>query len=95
MNVKQRLLSALREIDVRVGGDRPWDLTVHDDRLYRRVGREGLMGLGDAYVDGWWDCPSLDVLFDRALRADLPRPAGGRQTGRLAVTDLESRFRRC
>ena len=73
MSGKQRLLSALREIDVRVSGDRPWDLAVHDERLYRRIGRSGLLGLGDAYVDGWWDCPSIDSLFDRALRADLPR----------------------
>ena len=36
MGVKQRLLSALRTIDVRIGGDRPWDLAVHDERLYRR-----------------------------------------------------------
>ena len=73
MGVKQRLLSALRTIDVRIGGDRPWDLAVHDERLYRRIGHTGLLGLGDAYVDGWWDCPSIDRLFDRVLRADLPR----------------------
>jgi len=73
MSVKQRLLSALNDIDVHIGGDRPWDITLHDERLFHRVGRTGLLGLGDAYVDGWWDCPSIDRLFDRALRADLPR----------------------
>ncbi|MCZ6837218.1 MAG: cyclopropane fatty acyl phospholipid synthase [Planctomycetota bacterium] len=72
MNGKQRLLFLLHEIDVHVGGNRPWDLDVHDERLYRRVARTGLIGLGDAYVDGWWDCPSIDCLFDRALRADVP-----------------------
>ena len=73
MSFKQHFLTALNDIDVRIDGDRPWDITLHDERLYRRIGRTGLLGLGDAYVDGWWDCPSIDRLFDRALRADLPR----------------------
>ncbi len=51
---------------------RPWDLLLHNERLGARVKREGLVGLGDAYVDGWWDCESLHELFYRAFRADLP-----------------------
>lgn len=31
----------------------------------------GSLGLGDAYVDGWWECDRLDEFFDRALRARL------------------------
>lgn len=73
MGVKQQILSALNAIDVHIDGNRPWDLAVHDERLYRRIGFSGLVGLGDAYVDGWWDCPAIDRLFDRALRVDLPR----------------------
>ena len=29
------------------------------------------MGLGEAYMDGWWDCPALDQFFERILRANL------------------------
>jgi cyclopropane-fatty-acyl-phospholipid synthase len=52
---------------------RPWDIRIHNDRLLARVRAHGLPGLGDAYVDGWWDCDALDELFFRALHADLPR----------------------
>lgn len=54
-----------------VNGPNPWDLQVHDERLYSRVLREGSLGVGEAYVDGWWDAPALDQLMDRLFRARL------------------------
>ncbi len=67
-----KFASLLQSADLIVNGGRPWDPLVHDDRLYSRVMAQGLMGLGEAYVDGWWECASLDQFFDRCLRADLP-----------------------
>ena len=61
----------LADSDIRIGGDRPWDVRIHDDRLYRRVLATGTLGLGEAYVDGWWDCDALDQMIDRAQRADV------------------------
>src|SRR5690606_7912090 len=29
------------------------------------------LGLGEAYMDGWWDCQALDEFICRALRAQL------------------------
>jgi cyclopropane-fatty-acyl-phospholipid synthase len=52
-------------------GNQPWDLQVHDRRLYARVMRQGSLGLGEAYMDGWWDCPELDSFFTKILRARL------------------------
>ena len=34
------------------------------------------MGLGEAYVEGWWDCSQLDELFTRVLRARLQDNVG-------------------
>jgi cyclopropane-fatty-acyl-phospholipid synthase len=61
----------LASADVRIGGDRPWDIHVHDDRLYRRVLMGGSLALGESYMDAWWDCEALDELFHRVLSADL------------------------
>ncbi len=66
----ERLLLAA---DIRIGGDRPWDIRVHDERLFRRVLLGGELGLGEAYMDGWWDCDRLDQFFDRLLRADVQK----------------------
>ena len=57
--------------DIRIDGDRPWDITVHDERMFQRVLAHGTRGLGEAYMDGWWDCEQLDELVRRAQSADL------------------------
>lgn len=54
---------------VTFGGDAPWDIQVHDERLYSRVLRDGTVGVGDAYVEGWWDCADLDEMLVRVLNA--------------------------
>ena len=64
----QRLLSLT---DIKINGHRPWDIQVHDKRLYNRILIGGSMGLGESYVDGWWDCKKLDELFYRFLYAGL------------------------
>ncbi len=63
----------LRQADVLVGGSRPWDITVHDPRLYRRLLRDGVLGLGESYMDEWWDCADLEQFIVHVLNADLER----------------------
>jgi cyclopropane-fatty-acyl-phospholipid synthase len=57
--------------DVEIGGNRPWDLQVHNEGLYQRALAQGSLGLGESYMDGWWDCERLDEFFYRILQADL------------------------
>ena len=67
----------LDSADVAINGGRPWDIQVHDTRFYDRVLRQGTLGLGEAYMDGWWDCAALDQFIDRALRARLEAQVKG------------------
>jgi cyclopropane-fatty-acyl-phospholipid synthase len=69
--------------DVRINGPRPWDIQVRNPRLYRRVLAQWSLGLGEAYMDGDWDCEQLDELFHRLLRANLADRASGRARLRL------------
>ena len=62
----------LARAGIEVGGRAPHDLVVHDRRFYARVARDGALGLGESYVDGWWDCPALDQMITRIHRARLP-----------------------
>ena len=72
MNKSAIIIHELFEIaDVTVNGDRPWDVQVHDDQFYERVLQDSSLGLGESYMDGWWDCDAIDMLIDRVLRADL------------------------
>jgi len=59
---------------IEVDGSNPWDFRVHDARVFRRILSEGSLGLGESYMDGWWDARALDELFARAKRANLHKP---------------------
>lgn len=61
----------LKQADVEVNGDRPWDIQVHDERFFGRLLAEGSMAAGEAYMDGWWDCEQLDEFFSKLLRCKL------------------------
>ena len=61
----------LDSADIQLNGGRPWDLQVHDERLFARCLREGTLGLGDAYVEQWWDAEALDEFFARLIGARL------------------------
>lgn len=63
----------LDSADVRINGDRPWDIEMRDQRAYRRAAIQGTLGLGESYMDGWWECERLDLFFDKILSADIQR----------------------
>ena len=68
---KSFITDLLSQMDIEVGGSRPWDIQVHDDRLYSRVMTQGSLGLGEAYMAGWWDSPALDQFLYRVLTGQL------------------------
>ncbi|MBW2649357.1 MAG: cyclopropane fatty acyl phospholipid synthase [Deltaproteobacteria bacterium] len=70
---KQQAERLLGDVDVKINGTRPWDMKVHNERLYRRVLSQGSMGLGEAYMDGWWDCDRLDEFFHKILSEGLDK----------------------
>lgn len=60
----------LKKADIRVGGNRPWDIQIHNPKFYNRVLRDGSLGLGESYMEGWWDCKAIDELINKLLRAE-------------------------
>lgn len=57
--------------DVKINGDRPWDIHVHNPKLYERVLKEGSIAMGESYVDGWWSCEALDQMIYKITKAAL------------------------
>lgn len=68
---KAIICGLLKQAGVTVNGQNPWDMLIYNENLYRRILSQGSLGLGEAYMDGWWECPRLDEFFFKALRADL------------------------
>ena len=65
----------LEGADVILGGSRPADPIIHDERFYGRVLADGSLGLGESYMEGWWDCERIDQLVAKLKRAGIERSA--------------------
>ena len=65
-----RILAAA---NITPNGSRLWDIRVHNEKFYARVLREGSLGVGESYMDGWWDAERLDEFFAHVRGAELER----------------------
>ena len=64
-------IELLARAGITVDGSQPWDVTIHDERVWSRVLRDGTLGGGEAYVEGWWDSRALDQTIQRLQQIDL------------------------
>lgn len=78
---RRKVEGLLLNTDIRIGGDRPWDIQIHDDSVFERVMTQGSLGLGESYMDGLWDCEQLDEFFNKIFIARL-------NTRVLTIVDL-------
>ncbi len=83
------MAALLAEADVGIDGARPWDMVIHHPQTADRILARGSLGLGESYVDGWWDCARLDEFIARVLRARLDEKVGGTA---LLVQGLRARL---
>ncbi len=67
----------LQPAGIKVNGDQPFDIIVHDERLFRRILQNGSLGLGESYTEGWWDCEALDQFFFKLLDTDIEKKVRG------------------
>ncbi|OJI09065.1 MAG: cyclopropane-fatty-acyl-phospholipid synthase [Candidatus Vogelbacteria bacterium CG10_big_fil_rev_8_21_14_0_10_49_38] len=73
MKEKQIIVSLLDGVGVTINGNNPWDPQIHNEDFYDYVLRKGSLGLGESYMEGWWDCEKLDQFFHKILMANLDR----------------------
>ena len=70
---RKRLEAILAAGDIRIDGDRPWDIQVRNEEFYSRVFADGMLGVGEGYMDAWWECEQIDEMICRAYRARVDR----------------------
>src|SRR2546423_1100366 len=63
----------LAPADIKLNGNRPWDIRVSNPRTLSRILTGGSLGLGETYMTGWWECDRLDEFFYRIFRAKINR----------------------
>ncbi len=70
-NAQQTVQDLLSIAGVEIDGTRAFDMRVRRPEFYDRVLGDGVIGFGESYMAGWWDCEALDELIHKLLRADL------------------------
>ena len=59
--------------DLELNGKNPWDIHIYNPEFYKRAITEGELGVGESYMDLWWDSESVDELICKILRARLDK----------------------
>jgi cyclopropane-fatty-acyl-phospholipid synthase len=73
MDAKNAIESLLGPLDIAIDGPNPWDPQVRNPDLFNRILAQGSLGLGESYMDGWWDCAELDEFFNRVVGSRLDK----------------------
>lgn len=69
--METRWRSLLMQAGIEVDGSNPWDMRIKNPGVYDRIMSQRSLGLGESYMDGWWDCAELDEFFYRLLKINI------------------------
>jgi cyclopropane-fatty-acyl-phospholipid synthase len=67
MSERKVFEALLSKAGIGLGGTGDADIRILDERAVRRILGDGLLGIGESYMDGQWECARLDLLTERAL----------------------------
>lgn len=94
---KYTLTDLLRKAGIEPNGGSPWDPQIKDSRFYRAVLLQGSVGLGDAYLNGWWECDDISGFVLRIIKSGIhlrvPRIDLLLRKLRFRLIDVQSRMR--
>lgn len=66
----ERLLS---EAGIVIDGKEPCDIRIKNQKFYERVLRDGSIGLGESYMECWWECDALDEFFCKLFSKEIEK----------------------
>jgi cyclopropane-fatty-acyl-phospholipid synthase len=70
MDAKADISNLLSTAGVNINGNNPWDIKVYNDSFYEKALAAGSIGVGEAYIEKWWDAQRVDEFFSRILKAN-------------------------
>lgn len=68
---RKQITEWLDKAGITVNGDQKWDIQIRNNNFFDRVMQKGSLGLGETYMDGWWDVEKLDSFFYKILDSKL------------------------
>ncbi|EAR53215.1 hypothetical cyclopropane-fatty-acyl-phospholipid synthase protein, partial [Photobacterium sp. SKA34] len=82
---KELFSNLLNQADIKINGDRPWDIIVNDDKLFDNILSQGTIAFGEGYMDHLWDCQRIDILVSKLLRANIEEKLSGTDKFKIAA----------
>ncbi|MFA6348360.1 MAG: cyclopropane fatty acyl phospholipid synthase [Candidatus Paceibacterota bacterium] len=76
MDSKQWVESLIKPAGITLNGENNFDIKVLNPDLYKRIQTQGTLGLGESYMDGWWECDRLDEFFYKLLSSHVQDSIG-------------------
>lgn len=70
-HTQSQIQTLLEGTGITINGTNPWDIQVKNEGFYNRVLTQGSLGLGESYMDGWWECEAIDEFITRIFSIDV------------------------
>lgn len=87
-------------VGIQINGPNPWDIQIFDEKAFHLILSKWSLGLGEGYMNGFWDCLDLEELLYRLLKNDHNEKIRGMaklglvcEVLRAKTTNLQSRSR--
>ena len=91
-SLERKLGQILARADIEIDGNRSWGIKVNDRRFFWCFLSEGSLGLGESYMDGWWDCDDLEDMIFRIIHSNLVAELDVRKSLSLAWFAFQAKF---
>jgi cyclopropane-fatty-acyl-phospholipid synthase len=72
-SIEEEIKSMLQTAGIELNGPGEADIQVNNPDFYKRVLQKTELGLGESYMDGWWDAKKPDDFFYHVLNASLDK----------------------
>ena|SRR5579872_4433152 len=91
-------IELLKSSGIHLNGENPWDIQIYNHNFYNHVLKYGSLGLGQSYLNRWWECKKLDQFFEKIIRADLENKIKSNKwalfkLGLLKIINLQTKIR--
>ncbi len=74
--LRGRVAHLFADCGIQPGGSNPWDIQVLNEDFYSRILADGSLGLGESYMEGWWNTRDLDGFIYRLLKGGAREKVG-------------------
>jgi cyclopropane-fatty-acyl-phospholipid synthase len=87
---QRALTQVFAQAGITFGGSEPWDMRILDERFYARALSQGSLGLGESYMEGWWECDRIDEMAARVMDASSEESL--KRDWRLVLAVLSAKY---